>query len=229
MTTTIDHGRALGALLRRLKSKYRPSPPTERSPLEELVYSFLLFDAPSNKADAAYRRLMHHVVDVNELRVCRPDEVSSVLGKLYPLAEERAQRLQATLHEVFLREFAVSLDRCAGLNKREARAYLDTLDGMHPFVSARVMLLSLGGHAVPVDQRLLDRLIAGGIVEADYDCQRVGGVLERHVKADEARQAHLLLLAWCDDPASEPAKVRSVRPGAPAASGAGRGRGPRAC
>lgn len=228
MTTTIDHGRALGSLLRRLRSKYRAEAPVERPPLEEMIYSFLLFDAPTNKADAAYRRLMHHVVDVNELRVSRPEEVAGVLGKLYPLAEERAQRLRASLHEIFQREFSVSLERCSGMSKREARTYLESLDGMHPFVSARVLLMSLGGHAAPVDQRLLDRLIAVGVVEAGYDCERAGGVLERHIKAEESRQAHMLLLAWCDDPASEPSRARAVRPGVPIEVKPGRGRSARA-
>ncbi len=211
-TATIDHARALNALLRSLKSKYAPEGELpQRTPLEELIYSFLLWEAPIAKADAAFRRLMNHVVDVNELRVCRPPEIISIIGKTYPLAEERAMRLKASLHEVYLREFAVTLDKCAALSKRDARKYLDTLEGMPPFVSARVILLRLGGHAIPVDNNLLDRLVARGVVEPDYDCARAEGVLERHVKADDGIQVHLTLLNWADDPATAPKKPKPSR------------------
>jgi endonuclease III len=211
-TAGIDHARALNALVRSLKSRYLPdAPPPERTALEELVYAYLLWEAPTQKADAAYKRLMHHVVDVNELRVCRPAEIAAVVGKTYPLAEERSMRLKASLHELYLREFAVSLDKCASLSKRDARKYLDTLDGMPPFVSARVMLLRLGGHAIPVDDKLLGRLVARGVVEPDYDCARAEGVLERHVKAEDAVRVHLTLQNWSDDPDTEPRKPRPAR------------------
>lgn len=211
-TASIDHAKALNALLRSLKSKYAPEGELpQRTPLEELIYSFLLWEAPIAKADAAYRRLMNHVVDVNELRVCRPPEIIATIGKTYPLAEERAMRLKASLHEVYLREFAVSLDKCASLSKRDARRYLDTLEGMPPFVAARVVLLRLGGHAIPVDNNLLVRLIAKGVVEPEYDCARAEGILERHVKADDGIQVHLTLLNWADDPATEPKKTKPAR------------------
>ncbi len=212
-TASIDHARALNALLRSLKSKYAPEGElSTRTPLEEMIYSFLLWEAPIAKADAAYRRLMNHVIDVNELRVCRPPEIIASIGKTYPLAEERAMRLKASLHEVYLREFAVSLDKCAALSKRDARRYLDTLEGMPPFVSARVVLLRLGGHAIPVDDNLLCRLVSKGVVEPDYDCARAEGVLERHVKADDGIQVHLTLLNWADDPATEPKQAKPPKP-----------------
>jgi endonuclease III len=211
-TALIDHAKALNSLVRALKGKYAPEDDLpDRSPLEEFVYSYLLWEAPASKADAAYRRLTHHIVDLNELRVCRPPEIISVLGKSYPLVEERAMRLKASLQEVYLREFAVNLDKCAALSKRDARRYLDTLDGMPPFVAARVVLLRLGGHAIPVDDKLLCRLVARGVVEPDYDCSKAEGVLERHVKADDAIVIHRTLQAWSDDPDTEPKKPKPLR------------------
>lgn len=211
-TASIDHAKALNALVRSIKGKYAPEEELpDRAPLEELIYSFLLWEAPASKADAAYRRLTHHIVDLNELRVCRPPEIISVLGKSYPLVEERAMRLKASLHEIYLREFAVTLDKCAALSKRDSRKYLDTLDGMPPFVAARVVLLRLGGHAIPVDDKLLGRLVAKGVVEPDYDCAKAEGVLERHVKADDAIAVHRTLQAWADDPDTEPKKVKPAR------------------
>lgn len=211
--TTIDHAKSLRSLVRTLKGSYEADASlAERSALEELVYAFLLWEAPSVKADAAYKRLVHQMVDMNELRVCRWSEVASIIGKTYPLVEERSQRLKASLHELYLREYAVTLDKCAALSKRDARKYLDTLEGMTPFVAARVVLTRLGGHAIPVDERLLGRLVAEEVVEPDFDCAKAEGVLERNIKADDALEMHLLLQAWCDDPASEPKKSRVKKP-----------------
>lgn len=205
--STHDHAKALQSLLKSIKSKYQTPEIPERDALDEMIYSFLLWEATSAKADAAFKRILSSVVDHNELRVCKPQEMVAMIGKTYPRAEERAQRLKASLHELFLREFAVSLEKCAALPKRDARRYLDTLEGMLPYVSARVVLVRLGGHAVPVDDKLLSRLIDEEVMESGTDAVKAEGILDRHVKADDALRTHLLLQAWCDDPSSEPKKA----------------------
>ncbi|MDX2115499.1 MAG: hypothetical protein SFZ24_07745 [Planctomycetota bacterium] len=221
--STNDHAKNLNSLLRSIKSAYETPEIPERSVLDELVYSFLLWEAPTAKADAAYKRLSHHVVDHNELRVCRPAELAAVIGKTYPLAEERAQRLKATLQEIYIREYAVTLEKCSAMNKRDARRYLETLDGMPPFAAARVVLVRLGGHTVPVDEKLLVRLIDHEIVEPADDCAKASAVLERHVKADDALKIHLLLQAWAEDPSTEPRKPRKKAEESPAAAAASGG------
>lgn len=211
MSTTIDHGKALNAVLRKIKGQYEVIELPERSPLEEFIYSFLLWEASAQRADPAFKRLMNHVVDLNELRVCRPSEITAVLGKTYPLVDERAQRLKAALHEIYLREFAVSLDKCVSMNKRDARKYLETLEGMPPYVAARVVLTRLDGHAIPVDDSLLSRLVEAEALEPGLDPARAEGILERHIKAEDALKTHLLLQAWSDDPETEPKKPRVKR------------------
>ncbi|MEX0743980.1 MAG: hypothetical protein WD118_00145, partial [Phycisphaeraceae bacterium] len=77
--------------------------------------------------------------------------------------------------------------------------YLDTLPGITPYVAARVMLLSFGGHAMPVDRKLVVMLGDEGIFEHDAPADHVESWLQRHIKADEAVSAHLLFQAWADD------------------------------
>ncbi len=201
-TSGIDHGKKINALLRKLK-KPGEDACIEREPIEQLIYSILLWEAPQQKADAAMKRVLAGVVDFNELRVMRMEDVSAILGKTYPRCTERAERIKAALHEIYLREYEVSLDNCLGLSKREGRKYLETLEGMPPFAAARMTLLCLGGHAVPVDGRLLDRLIDGGVLEEETDIERATGILERHIKAEDGRDAHLKLLSWVEDTKSK--------------------------
>lgn len=197
--STIDHAKALGSLLRRLKSEYDPGEIAERPLFEEFLFSFLLWEASHAKAEAAMKRLLHAVVDANELRVARPAEITAILGKQYPRAEERAQRMRAAMNEIYIREYAVSLDSLRPLGKREARQYLESLEGVPPFVAARVVLLRLDGHAVPIDDRTLAKLVQVKVIEQGYDPARAEGVLERHIKAGEAIRAHQLLQAWSED------------------------------
>lgn len=171
--------------------------------LDEFVLSFLLWEASETDARRALNRLKEAFSDFNELRVCYTDEIADVLGARYPRAPERADRLKASLNDVFNREHAVSFEKAAAMNKRQARQYLDSLEGITPYVSARHFLVAMGGHAVPVDDRLLTRLIDEGAFEEGTDVERAIGALERHVKATESMETHIRLMRWADQPASK--------------------------
>lgn len=184
-------------------------------PIDELVWSMLLWDAPRSKAERAHKRIVSSVVDVNELRVCMPDEVAGLLGRGYPNVGERSERLLATLHEVYQREHAVTLNPLKAANKRDAKKYLDSLAAAPQFVSARVLLLGLGAHAVPLDSRMLTGLREAKAVEDDADESRAVSLLERVVKATEAVAVHASMLDWVEG--GTPA-----RPKSPARKGSGR-------
>ncbi len=196
------------ALLKKLRPKYAPAEtPTQEDPLRQLLYSFLLWETVSSKADAAMRRIEDSIVDINELRISLLDEVTAMLGERYPNCEERARRLQSTLHSIYLNEHAISLEGLVKMPKKESKKYLAALEGIPQFVAARVTLLSLGGHAIPVDERLLERLVGSGVFEEGVDAAKAASSLERAIKATDGVDAHLTLQAWCDD---KNAKIPSV-------------------
>jgi len=192
--------------------------PSEASPIEpggdpidELVWSMLLWDAPRSKAERAHKRLVGAVVDVNDLRVCMPDEVAGLLGKSYPNVGERAERLLGALHEVYLREHAVTLAPLRDAPKREARKYLDSIAAAPQFVTARVLLLGLGAHAIPLDTRMFTGMQKANALEEDADEARAVSVLERTVKASDAPAVHAAMLAWVES--QKGPKARSRRSG----------------
>lgn len=214
--SSIDHAKALNSLLRKIRADYQPHEHVPRGLVEEFVYSFLLWDSSHAKAELAYKRMSHAMVDLNELRVARPPEIIALLGKQYPRAEERAQRLRASLNELYIREYQVTLEQCRPMNKREARQYIETLEGTPPFVAARLILLALDGHAVPIDERTLSKLQNVGVIEPGLDVLKAEGIFERHVKSTDAAATHALLQAWSEDPDSAPAP----KPAAPKAAAA---------
>ncbi len=174
--------------------------PTAESVMQEFLRAFLTWEASPVKAEAALKRLHHGVVDYNELRVCLNDELAQMLGERYPMARERAHRLRAALNELYRREHGVTLEAVLTMPKREARAYIATLEGVPAFVPARVTLLELGGHAFPVDERIRAALAEEGVEVGDTEA--LGSWLERQVRGGEARRAYLALESWIERRAS---------------------------
>lgn len=194
-----QHAKKLASLLKRLRSQYTPEEPPPRDPTLQMVVSFLQWQATRKLAEDAVARIMDVMVDVNDLRVSLEHEILHGLGEDYPQARERIARMREALNEVYVREHAVEMRSIAGRNKKEQRAYLDSLPGMVPYVAAQVLLLSFGGHAVPVDGRLLPLLEAEGVVDEGTSAEQAEASLQRMIKADENLQDHLLLQAWADD------------------------------
>jgi len=199
-----DHSKHLNALLKKLRSRYEVPQRVKRAPLEEFVYSFLLWESSHAKAEAAIKRITATVVDFNELRVCRPPELMGFFGKSYPRAEERSLRLRAALQDLYLREYEVSLNAATSMNKRDAKKYIETLNGLPPFVASRVMLMVFDAHAIPVDDRTLAKLIAAEVADHGSDLAKAAGIIERHVKSEEAVEVHELLQAWSEDSSADP-------------------------
>lgn len=202
-----DPSKELSSLMKKLRSAHpdahlsgdQPSPLDHAEPLLALyVRSFLLWDAPSNKADAAMRKLEHALVDFNELRVCLPDEMVAIIGERYPRAGERAIRMRSALCALYLREHAVTLEPTAKLDKQAAREYLLSLDGTPEFVASRVCLIALGAHAAPVDHRILHRLAEAKVVDKDASPVDAAGRLESLVAPGEMPETYALLQAWAD-------------------------------
>lgn len=219
-----DRTKALNALIARLRAKQAPVPavasaggaPVDRCccegdlVLREFVRSFLHWETTANRADNALKRIDQAVVDINELRVCMPDEMAQIIGPNYPRVEERCERLRAALFDVYKREHKVALAHLTEKPKRAAREYLEGLAGVPQFVAARVTLLSLGGHAFPLDTRMHGRLLEEGALDPTMAPADASGWLERSVRAGEAAEAYTLIQAWCDS-VEKPASPRGKR------------------
>jgi len=162
----------------------------------ELIYAFLIWQAGANHASSAAKRITDAVVDLNELRICLPDELAEFLGARTPNREERAARLRLTLNDLYAKRHATSLAGVEAMTKRESRAFLESLEAIPPFVAARVFLIGLGGHAFPVDQRLAEALADAGAIPDDLDADAAASWLERQFRAGDAAEAYLRVEDW---------------------------------
>ncbi|GAB4544943.1 MAG: hypothetical protein Tsb0013_02420 [Phycisphaerales bacterium] len=210
-----DPATTIGTLMKRAKAKPVESPAQSADgrtdPIAELTLSFLMWEAPFTRARTAFKRVMDHAIDHNDLRVTRPEDLAGILGKTYPLALERCERLHTALEAVFAREYAVTLDNAMALGKRDGRKYLESIEDMPPYVAARTCLVAFGSHAVPLDDRTLARLIETGVFEDGTTIEVAQGVLERAVKATDALDFHQRMTDWMDKPAAAAGRKKTTK------------------
>ena len=66
---------------------------------------------------------------------------------------------------------------------------------MMPFVEAYVMLMSLDGHAFPMDQQMLDYLLEEEVLEEGTSLDDGQKFVEHHLKAEEMYPFYVALRA----------------------------------
>jgi len=197
----VKQGDDFASNLAGLIDEFRAKPPAQQrltDPIDVLVYSFLLWERSSPEANEALDSLRANLIDYNDLRVSLPYEIAAILPPGDPMAEVRSSRLRAVLNNIYRIENEVSLASLDELGKRDARKYLDALDGMVPFVASRVGLLCFGSHAVPLDERLRMVLIARSALDPAWQHTEAASWLARQIKAAEASEAHAALQSASD-------------------------------
>ena len=196
-------GTAYAARLKKAYAEFRqtvpkPKTPEPDDPLHRLAVGILSVSCTEKQAEEAIKRLLSIMVDWNEVRVSRPLEVHKATGRLIPNGQERVRRLVRAMGAVFDRENRLSLDRLYDIGRREARQYLEGLDGADEYATASVFLWSLGGHAIPVNDRLLEALRSKDLVHPNATRAEVQAFLERHVSAAEAKEFCIVMESFPD-------------------------------
>ena len=165
-------------------------------PIRRLALAVLGAESSEEKASVAVRRLLDRMADWNEVRVSRPVEIHRAVGTAIPDALRRAQMLVRALQSVYDSENRMSLDRIRSMGRRDARTYLEELNGLDEFGVASVMLWSLGAHAIPVDARLFEALQKAELVHPAASRAEVQAFLERNIGAADAREFCLVMRSF---------------------------------
>ena len=188
----MKQGTMYAARLKKAYAKIRqaapaPTIPEPDDPLRRLSIAIFGVKYGELEAQQAIDRLLTTMTDWNEVRVSRPSEINTALGDADAERLEYCQRLIDVLQSVYDRENRLSLGRLKQLGRREARQYLEALDGVDAYAVASVALWSLGGHAIPIDDRLWQALREADLVHPSANRGEVQAFLERHVAASEAK------------------------------------------
>ncbi|HOQ88058.1 MAG TPA: hypothetical protein PLQ89_20320, partial [Phycisphaerae bacterium] len=165
----------------RKHGKPEVGPPTD--PIHQLVVAILSENTAEAKATALFKRICDQMVDLNELRVTPPMELAELIGNAVPQGREKAHRITRVLNEIRARQDSLDLSFLKQRGRREAREYLESLEGVGLYAAASVMVYSLGGHAIPVDYLTIYVLRKEEIVDPSANQAEVQGFLERNVAA----------------------------------------------
>ncbi|MEW6253676.1 MAG: hypothetical protein AB1716_23770, partial [Planctomycetota bacterium] len=165
----------------------------------QLVLGVLSRDVPEAKAAEGLERLRSMVVDYNELRVIPPLELAAVLGD-FPDARLKCEDITRALNAIFAREHTTALDRLADLPRRDAADYLERIDGLDPYSRARIRLLGLRHHAIPLDEAMWALARRDHLVDPRCPLAEAQAFLERQISEDSALEFYVLLKrhAWSE-------------------------------
>jgi endonuclease III len=177
------------------RSGTKVQPVSYEDPLEALVYGFLSEPVTESQAQAAYKRMTKHFVDLNDLRVARADEIVDLFGEDSVEVREAAGRLTRVLMAVFNKFHGLTLTGIKKLGKRPAKQLIEALDGMSPFAVEYCVLTSLQGHSIPVNARMIGYLKAEGLIHPESEPEDIEGFLTKLVPAKEGYEFYALLKA----------------------------------
>lgn len=191
MKGATEYGKRLKRFLGPLKKTLRKSATPDRDPanieiIEDLLVAILEENAGAGAARSAFKKMMAGMVDYNDLRVTTPRDLARTLDQSIPDATDKSMRIAQVLNRIYDKKNSLNIESLRKGSRRDAREFLNLLDGMTPFVSAMVVHRSLGGHAIPLDEAVRQFLVDQRLASESASLEEMQSFLERHVLAAEA-------------------------------------------
>jgi endonuclease III len=196
MKNSKDYSPRIEKLFKTLK-KDAPAiaPVTYNEPIEAIVYAFISAFTTEANVGKIQKRITGHFVDINDLRVSRPEEIAEVFGDMSEPAIASAQAMTTVLNAIFEKFDRVSLAGLTDEGKRQARKDLQDIPGMTPFTVAYTFLTALDGHAIPLTDAMVSYLKQNEMVHPESTPQEIESFLERQISAADAYAFYALLRA----------------------------------
>jgi len=193
MKNSKEYSRKVRGVYRSLRRKYpKPTVVSYDDPVDALVCAIISEKMSESAAQSAIKRFADYFVDLNDLRVSRPEEVVESLGEDTAATRDTALALTRALRAVFDKYNTVSLKALKKIGKKPARQILKKMDGVSPFVVEYCMLTSLQGHAIPLTTKMIDYLRGNELVHPDADEREIEGFLARQIPAESAYEFYAL-------------------------------------
>ena len=194
MKNSKDYSKKIQKLYRTLSRKYpKVEKVSHEKVVDAIIYSVVSAEMSEKRTDSIIRKLADFFVDWNDLRVSRAEEIVEVLGKDTPVTMDIALTITMILNGIFNAYHKVSLEALKKIGKRPAKQALEKIDGTSRFVVDYCLLTSLGGHAIPLTDRMIKYLRNNDLVNPDADDQQIGGFLAKQISAKNGYEFYALL------------------------------------
>ena len=165
---------------------------TERTPIEQLIYSICLENASFSAADDVYNALTHNYFDWNEVRVSSSRELAETMKNL-PEPAQTGLRLKRILHYIFDQKYAFEIDEIKKMSVKAFNEYVAKMENVTPFNSAYVMMTVMGRHAIPVSSGEFEVLDILGLIDKKDREKNSVSWLERVIEKKKANEFFSLL------------------------------------
>ena len=194
MKNSKDYSKKIQKLYRTLSRKYpKVQKVSHEKVIDAIIYPVVSAEMSEKRTDSIIRKLTDFFVDWNDLRVSRAEEIVEVLGKDTPVTMDIALTITMILNGIFNEYHKVSLEALKKIGKRPAKQALEKIDGTSRFVVDYCLLTSLGGHAIPLTDRMIKYLRNNDLVNPDADDQQIGGFLAKQISAKNGYEFYALL------------------------------------
>lgn len=206
-----DKQRVVSKILAQLTRHLGSPIPEDLAVLEHLLVGVLQQDTSFGNAIEAYRRIKTAFFDFNELRVSHPRELEGLLEGI-PNREEKSRRILQILQFIFETTYLFDLESMRRKPLKQAQKQLSKIAGTNEFAVAATVQRSLGGHAIPLDQRTCALLAKLGLANDGEDHEQIRSGLEHLVPKAKGVEFSLFLGELIGDPEKQRRVLSSVLP-----------------
>jgi len=194
MKNSKDYSKKIQKLYRSLSRKYpKVQKVSHEKVIDAIIYAVISAEMSERMTDSVIRKFADYFVDWNDLRVSRSEEIVEVLGKDNHVTMDIASAITRILNGIFNEYHKVSLEALKKIGKRPAKQALEKIDGTSRFVVDYCLLTALGGHAMPLTDKMIKYLRTNELVNPDADEQQIGGFLAKQISAKNGYEFYALL------------------------------------
>ena len=122
---------------------------------EAVVRGVILEQISEPSTKSAFKKFDNYFIDLNDMRVSRPEEIMEMLGENSPEVKETALNVITVLRSMFQRYNTINLETMKKMGKKQAKQILEKFDGNTRFAVDYCVLTALGGHAIPLTSNMV--------------------------------------------------------------------------
>ncbi len=154
----------INKVLKITKKHFKPTEiPADRTVLEHLIYACCAENSLHEAANEVFAALTNDYYDWNEVRVTSIRELAQLMKGLND-SDAAATRLKRVLQSVFETHYSFDLEPMRKQNIGQAVKQLEKYNGASRYVVAFVTQNALGGHAIPINDGLLESMRVVGVI-----------------------------------------------------------------
>jgi len=194
MKNSSTYSKKIKQLFGSLKKKYPTVVNVDfEDPVEAIVYAIVGSGINEISIGSVMKKIKKYFVDLNDLRVSRSEEIMEILGSTNAENKKTTLRLTEVLNAIFNRYDRMSLSSLKEVGKRQAKKEMGKLKVLTEFETDYCFLTSLGGHTIPLTEKMYEYLRLNELVHPDANNDTIKGFLERQITAANGYKFYYLL------------------------------------